>query len=421
MNIVGEHATHHLQYDAPLTSDIGMLARPVSHWVHTMGSSLGASADTAEAIARARAAGGGVSTLIVPADVAWTDGDERIARVRDRQPAAPHDDEVAAAVAALQSDEPAALLVADRALYGPGLELAAGVAAAAGARLFSPTFYRRAERGAGRPLVERLPYFGHDVLAMLAEVRHLVIVGAPSPVAFFAYPGQPSDLVPEGCQVHQLTYPNTDVVAVLEALADGLGGLAPPPPAEAVVPAEESGALTVERLGRVLTARLPEGAIVADEANTAGLALYGPAQNAAPHDWLCLTGGAIGQGMPVATGAAVACPDRPVINLEADGSALYTLQALWTQAREGLDVTTVILANRSYAILNIELARLGFEEAGDNARRLLNLENPTIDFVRMAESLGVPARRVERAEDFADAFGRALREPGPQLIEAVLS
>jgi acetolactate synthase-1/2/3 large subunit len=279
------------------------------------------------------------------------------------------------------------------------------------------------QRGGGRPPVERLPYFTEAAVESLAGLRHIVAVQTGAPVAFFGLPGQPSALAPEGCAVHVLATPEEDGAAGLEALADALGaGTAPVrAPAPALAGAGlPSGALDPESLARIAAALLPEGAIVSDEGVTAGFGLYPATAGGPDHDWLSLMGGAIGQGLPVATGAAIACPDRKVVSFEGDGSAMYTLQSLWTQAREGLDVTTVILSNRAYAILAIEFARVGAQAGGGASGALLDIGRPDLDFVRLAEGMGVPAERAADAEGFARAFARAMAEPGPRLIDAVL-
>jgi len=261
-------------------------------------------------------------------------------------------------------------------------------------------------------------------VAQLDGVAHLMLVGAKSPVAFFAYPDKPSDLVPDGCWVHTLAGAGDDVLAALEALAAELGldrdacgassvAERPDPP--------DSGPLTTDSLGRAIGALLPEGAVVADESNTSGLFIAGATAGAPPHDWLTLTGGSIGIGLPLATGAAVACPDRKVVALEADGSAMYTAQALWTMAREGLDVTVVVLSNRSYAILNMELRRVGASAGGPRAHSMLDLHNPELDFVSLATGMGVPAVRAETAADFYKMLSDALSESGPRLVEAVIT
>ncbi len=298
------------------------------------------------------------------------------------------------------------------------------MAGATGAKLLAETFPARLERGAGLPAVDRLGYLAEFAAMQLDGLAHLVLVDAKSPVSFFAYPGKASDLVPEGCQVHVLAAGADDAVAALEALADAvdapLGGATL---AAAERPDPPTGTLNAQAVGQALGALLPEDAIVADEGQTAGLFAAGYTAGAPRHDWLTLCGGAIGMGLPLATGAAVACPDRQVVALEADGSAMYTLQALWTQAREGLDVTTVILANRAYAILNMELDRVGAAGAdgvGPKAAAMLDISRPELDFVALAQGMGVPGTRVETAEALVAAMGRAFAEPGPHLIEAML-
>jgi acetolactate synthase-1/2/3 large subunit len=327
-------------------------------------------------------------------------------------------DEVAKA---LRSGERSALLLGGNALRAPALDAASRACEATGASLLGETFPAHLERGAGIPAVDRLGYFSELAQAQLEGVRHLVLVDAKSPVSFFAYPGKPSDLVPPGCMVHTLSRPGEDAPEALEALAEAVGAptdgatLAP-----AGRPARPVGALSTESFAAAIGATLPEGAIVADEGNTAGLFVAGATAGAPRHDWLTLTGGAIGIGLPMATGAAVAAPERPVLCLQADGSAMYTLQALWTQAREGLNVTTVVLANRSYAILNIELHRVGAEAGGPRARRLLDLSDPDLSFCDLARGLGVPARRAESAEDLLAALVAGFAEPGPSLVEVPL-
>ena len=360
-----------------------------------------------------------MATLVVPADVSWGESTTGMAAPLTPAPLRPAShDAVEGAARALRSGERAALLLGGRALRKTGLWPASRVAESSGATLFGETFPANLERGAGIPAVERLAYLGEMVQAQLEGVRHLVLVEARSPVSFFAYRGKEGDLVPPDCTVHALTQPGEDSAQALEALADALGspeGSGRPAPSNR--PARPTGALTTESLAAAIGATLPEGAIVVDEGNTAGLFVSGATAGAPPHDWLTLTGGAIGMGLPLATGAAVAAPDRAVVCLQADGSAMYTLQALWTQAREGLNVTTVVLSNRSYGILHIELRRLGLGAGGPAARRLLDLTEPTLDFCGLARGMGVPGRRVEGAEDLVSALEAALGNPGPELIE----
>ncbi|CNF74523.1 acetohydroxyacid synthase IlvX [Mycobacterium tuberculosis] len=416
VNVVGDHATSHERFDAPLQSDIAAVAGSVSAWMRRPVDVAEAGKAAAEAVAAARAAG--VATLVVPSDVAWSDG----GGVAAEPPALPREpvpeDVLGPAVAALRGGEPCIVLIGGDAARRAGLEAAGRIAAATGARVLCETFPARLERGAGLPAVERVAYLGEMAAAQLDGARHIILAGARRPVTFFAYPGKPGDLVPDGCQLHDLG------AGALDALADAVAADATAALQVAARPDVPSGALTGESAAAVIGALLPEGAIVSDEANTSGLWLAGATAGAPPHDWLSLTGGAIGQGLPVATGAAVACPDRPVVCLEADGSAMYTLSALWTQAREGLDVTTVVFNNGAYAILSMETTRVGAveapPEAGTIARDMVDLSRPSLDFVAMASGMGVPATRAHTAEEFADQFGKALAEPGPHLIEAVV-
>jgi acetolactate synthase I/II/III large subunit len=418
--VTGDHASYHKRYDAPLESDIESLARPVSCWVRRSARCQDVAADGADAVAAALAPPGGVATLILPADVCWSEGAQPAAPRPVRPPAVPDPDATAAAAAAISGGQACVLLLGGAGLTRPALEDASRIAVATGARLLGETFPARHERGAGIPAVDRLAYLAEFAEAQLDGARHLILAGAREPVSFFAYPGRPSRLVPDGAAVHVLATPGEDVPGALAALAGLVAPGTKPEPQPPARPALPGGDLTAESAAAVIGALLPEGAIVADEANTSGLWLPGATAGAPPHDWLTLTGGAIGLGLPLATGAAVACPDRPVLALEADGSAMYTISALWTQAREGLDVTTVIFSNRSYAILGMELGRVGADAAGDAARRLLDLSQPDLDFAALATGMGVPASRAATAPDFAAQLRRALAEPGPHLIEAVI-
>ncbi len=426
LNIVGDHAVSHRPYDAQLQSDIATVARNVSHFVRTSESTPELGGDAVEALGAAHGPPGSVATLILPADVSWSEGGIRAPLVdgvgtRPAPGAAPDPGVLDAAAAALRSGERTALFIGGRVCSGPLLGAVADLAASTGAELLCETFPARLARGAGRPPVERLGYLAEFAALRLDGVRHLVLLDAKSPVSFFAYPGKPSDLVPEGCTVHPVAGPGDDVVLAVEALAD-LVGTAPGGAVrqEAGVPGLPTGPLTAQTVCQALGALLPEGAVVSDEGNTAGLFAPGATAGSPPHDWLTLTGGAIGQGLPVAVGAAVAAPDRRVVALEADGSALYTVQAWWTMAREGLDVTTVVLNNHSYAVLNMELDRVGAGTPGPRARDMLDLGRPDLDFVQIARGLGLHAARAETAEQFADELGRALATPGPSVVEAVV-
>ncbi|MCW1957851.1 MAG: acetolactate synthase large subunit [Mycobacterium sp.] len=418
--VVGDHATYHKKYDAPLESDIDSVAGTVSGWVRRTTSTGDVAIDAVDAIGFARSEQR-IATIILPADVSWTDGAEIAEPVAlESNPYTPDTQDIENA---LYSGEPTAILIGGDATRGDGLAAAARLATAFGATLFCETFPTRLERGAGIPAVERIAYFGEAAAAQLDGTTQLILAGAASPVSFFGYPGKPSDLVPEGCTVHTLSGP----VGAATALAELAGRLAPDVEADvapAVQPQLPSGALNVQTSAEVIGAVLPDRAIVVDESNTSGFLLPQCTAGAPAHDWLTLTGGAIGYGLPVAIGAAIAAPDRPVLCLESDGSAMYTISALWTHARENLDITTVVYANHAYDILRIELQRVGAQgqdqRTGPKAASLLDLTSPTMDFVKIAEGMGVPARKAATAEELAEALRWAFAEAGPHLIEAAM-
>lgn len=422
VNIVGDHATYHLKYDAPLTSDVPAHARICSDWVHVSDSADDLAAAGAEAFAEAMRGAGRTATLIAPANHAWEEASSDVpTQVAPSEPAGHAADAVAQAAAWLGNGKPTALLLGGQALLAPGTEAAGRIGAANGARVLGETFAARLQRGAGRCAIERLQYFSEHVTAQLQGLEQLILAGAAAPVSFFAYPGKKSWLVPDGCEVIELASVDRDIPAALSAVADALGAdadaeptpLAPPAPAPA-------GPLTPVAIGQTLTQLLPEDAIVSDEAATCGLGIFPATEHARPHDWLMLTGGAIGQGLPLSLGAAVACPQRKVVALQADGSAMYTIQALWSMARENTDVTVVILNNRSYAILNIELARVGAGQPTPKTLSMLDLSRPDIDFVAIAEGFGIPASRATSAEEFHQQFADAMEGEGPCLIEAMV-
>ncbi|MFD9909282.1 acetolactate synthase large subunit [Streptomyces sp. NPDC059063] len=424
VNVVGDHALRHKRLDAPLESDIEALARTVSAWTRRTYDATDLADDAAEAVAAAAGPPGAVATLVVPADVAWGEAAKPIGAGPARRAVPPRglvsEGSVTAAAAALRSGEPAALLLGGAATHGAGLRAAARVAAATGARLLCETFPARLERGAGLPVVERLGYRTADAAGQLSGVRHLVLVGASAPVPFFAYPGQSGVVVPEGCEVRALGGGAEDVVAALRGLADEVGGgAAVPVVREAGRPGVPGGALTAETAAGVLGALLPEGAVVVDESNTSGIWLMGATAGAPPHDWLTLTGGALGTGLPLAVGAAVAVPERPVVALVADGAAMYVLPALWSMAREGLDVTVVVFSNRAYAILGLEQTMMG-AGVGAAGRDLFDLGRPEIDFVGLARGMGVPGGRASTVEGFAGLVERGVGEGGPFLVECVV-
>lgn len=421
VNIVGDHATYHIKYDAQLQSDIETVARNVSQWVRTSASTQALCRDAVEALAASMGPPGQVATLILPADVSWGDG-----AVPMPPPVIPPplcaDDEVVAAIArVLQGGGRTALLLGNRALRQPGLLAAARIAARTGAKLFAEGFPKRIERGAGLPSIERIAYLAELASVQLAGYEHLILVDAKAPVSFFAYPGKKSYLVPEGCQLHELSSARQDVIGSLERLCVQLDVQSIKPPLQAAVrPQRPRGRLTAEKVCKAIGHLLPARAIIVDESQTCGVMLPLYTAGTPRHDVLTLTGGAIGQGLPNAVGAAIACPDRPVLALVGDGSAMYTIQSLWTMAREKLNVITIVFSNRSYAILNVELQRVGAVGKGDKAQSQLSLSHPHLDFVQMGQSMGVPAVRATTTRELLSAMEHALRTPGPHLIEAVV-
>ena len=421
VNIVGDHATHHVKFDAQLQSDIETVARNVSPWVRTSQSTAALCRDAAEAVAVSIGPPGQVATLILPADVSWGDGG--VPAELPPRPAPPIQsvDTIDSIARLLQSGGRNALLLGGRAVREPALVAAARVAARTGVKLFAEVFPTRLERGAGLPHVERIAYFAELASVQLAGLDNLVLVDAKSPVSFFAYPGKKSDLVPDGCTVHTLAGYTHDVQGSLDALVARLGAADLPPALHKPMrPDRPQGKFTADKICKAIGHLLPERAIIVDEAQTSGVMLPMLTSGAPRHDVLTLTGGAIGQGLPCAVGAAIACPDRPVLALVGDGSAMYTIQALWTMAREQLNVVAVVFNNRSYAILNVELQRVGAAEVGAKARNQLDLGSPALDFVGMARGMGVPAVRATTTDEFVLALDAAFRTPGPHLIDAVV-
>jgi acetolactate synthase-1/2/3 large subunit len=417
VSIVGDQATFHRPHDAPLTADTEALARTVSCWVRTCTGAANVGADASAAVQAARTPPGGIATLVLPADCAWNEGASAVAPLAVPARTAVAAQCIESARRALRSRLPAMLLLSGDALGERGLRAAARIAHASGAQLRTPTQVPRMARGRGRTPVDRIPYVVDAALQVLKDVRHLVLAGAKAPVGFFAYPGKPSTIWPAECEVHVLARPEEDVAGALEALADSLGAPADAP-ARTDLPQPEvhGGPFKPDAFGRTLAALLPENSIVAEDAVTSGRALFPPTWAAAPHDWIQNTGGAIGYGFPAATGAAVAAPDRKVVCLEADGAGMYTLQALWTQARERLDVVNVVFANRRYAILQGELAAVG-AQPGPASRELFDLSRPELRWTKIAEGMGVESARVETLERFADVFASACSRRGPFLIE----
>jgi acetolactate synthase I/II/III large subunit len=421
VNLIGDHATDHLALDAPLTTDVAAVARPFSCWVQSIDRPSSAGALTAAAIAAARGFGGPAS-LIVPADVAWSAGAEPVTSPLPASLRAPDPARLVAAAATLQKvGARTLLLLGSGALSETALAAAARLAAATGARLASETFNARAARGAGRPFAPKVPYFGEAAEAFLKDCEGVLRFGSATPVNFFGYPGRRGTPLAAGVLDLEVCGHGEDAVAALEQLCERLGAgpapLLPSPPR----PDRPVGPINAASLARAVARQLPEGTVLCEEAVTASLGLVEVLAAAAPHDCLELTGGAIGGSLPLATGAAIGAPERKVVTLSGDGSALYTVQALWTQARENLDVTTVICANRSYAILAYEHLQIEGQLPGPNAWPLLSIDRPAIDFTALAQGFGVEAVRVESAEALDDALAAAMRRRGPFLVEAVFA
>ncbi|MBW2629286.1 MAG: acetolactate synthase large subunit [Deltaproteobacteria bacterium] len=422
INIIGDHATYHTQYDAQLQSDIETVAKNVSTWIKTTPKTAQLASDAAEAVAVAKGPPAQIATLILPADVSWGE-DAEPEQAREPVQARPASDATVQTIADVirKSGKKVAFLLGNRVLREPGLRAASQIAEKSGAKLFCEVFPARLERGAGLPALERIAYLAEMASVQLDGYDHLILVDAKAPVSFFAYPGKKSYLVPERCTAHTLVETDEDALASLQALVEAVGATDSEPKVQpADRPKLPKGKLNASKVCQAIGALLPANAIISDEAQTSGIKLSSFTAGAPRHDVLALTGGAIGQGLPVAVGAATAAPDRPVLALIGDGSAMYTIQALWTIAREGLDVTTIIFNNRSYAILNIELERVGARKVGPKAKAQLDLSEPAIDFVAMAQGMGVHARRVDTAEALNMALDKAFKTRGPHLIDAVV-
>jgi len=422
VNIIGEHSSAHLKYDPPLTSDIEGLARPLSHWVRRADSASAIAWDAAQAVAKASEHPGQIATLILPGDTSWQDAGTRVLPPpANTQRKAPQLARIEHVAQVLRSGEPALIILANKATRGAALERAGRVAAATGARLGSQFFTARIERGAGRVPIERIPYAVPLANAFLKGFKHIITVETVEPVAFFAYPDKPSLLKMEGTLVHPLVEAAEDSELAFDMLLDALGArdVSPilQPRIETALP---SGALTPLSIAHALAAALPENAILVDESLTTGRESMGHTMGALPHDLINNMGGSIGYATPVAIGAALACPDRRVFCMVGDGSAMYTIQSLWTQAREGLNITTIIFANNSYAILKAEYANMGAGTPGARALSMIDIDKPRICWLSMAKSMGVPAVAVDTAEGFLKAMVDSSHEPGPTLIEVRL-
>lgn len=425
INVVGDHATYHLVHDAPLTSDIESLARPMSHFVRRITSPQ----DVGPAIGEAYAASlslPGVTTVILPADCAWGSVEPTEPKATPvpalKTVATAKVSEVAAGLR--KHGKRAALMMSGLALREKPMEMAARIGTATGTQVFGQMSNGRVQRGAGRVALPKVFYPVDKALEQLKDIDYLVLVGAQVPVGFFAYPGKPGRLIHEGCEVATLAIPGDDLPGTITALAEEMGAAKEKPayiaPPRGEMPGLPTGALDADKVCAIVSSLLPENCIIADESVSSGRTFYADCHSAPQHDYIQLTGGAIGEGIPLAIGAAVACPDRKVIGMQADGSGMYTVQGLWTQARENLDIVTVVFANRTYQILHGEMRAVGVNDFGKNATMMLNLDQPALDWVSMARGMGVEAGRATTAEEFTKLFKGALGRKGPFLIEAVI-
>lgn len=417
INVIGDHAVPHLRYDAPLTSNIMGMAGPNSNWIKSANSVDVAGELAAEAWEASFGPVPGPVSLLLPADTAWTEGGKP-GKTRARPPLrAPDAARIEAAAAKLKDAKNPVILINGTALTKEGLAVGARLKAA-GIRVMTDTFFARQARGAGAFIPDRMQYFAEGAIADLEGSDLMLVAGTQVPVAFFSYPGKPSVLVPEGCTPYIIGGPESDSAAILAVLADAIGAKDMAEMAPLEMPGMPSGDLNAMTVGMSLARHMPEGTFVSDDGVSNGLPCFLMTQRAQPHDWMMLTGGAIGQGMPLALGAAIAAPDRKVICLTGDGAGMYTNQALWSMARENVSVVNIVFVNHSYRILNIELARTGAGNPGPTAKSMLELDEPEIDWVKLGEALGVVAQDAWTAEEFDAALERALAGDGPQLIAA---
>lgn len=420
ISIVGEHATSHLAYNAPLTTDIAGMAATVSDQVISLNRATDTVAAVSELCAKSCSGEAPVGTLIVPNDVAWEEVGAFNANALS-QPARTNkpDRNLDQAIVALR-EEGAALIIGAPFISARSAALASAIGEETGARIFVEAAVARMERGRGRVNLTRIPFHVDLAVDALKEVRHAILAGASDPVAFFAYPGRPSRLLPEGCPVLQLSNAKEDLEDVLNGLAACLGIDATLPPAANLPELPDNGPVTPQGLATVLANSLPENAVVVDESITNGGFLFSTCADARPHDWINNRGGSIGYSWPVAIGAAVACPDRRVFAVTGDGSAFYTLQSLWTMARSKLKITVIVLANRRYNILSNEMSKIGAGAPSERATPMLSLEDPAPDWLMLAEGQGVDATRVETTDELGSAIRESLDHDGPRLVEVIL-
>ncbi len=420
VNIVGDHADYHLKYDSPLKGNLDGISEAISHWTRRATNAASVAGDGAAAVQAARARGGQIATLILPANTAWDEAGDAAAALVPVPLKRPDKDQIVSAAGALRVPG-AALFIGQTALHGRLARLAGSIAARTGCELMADFLVPRIERGAGAVALTRLKYPIDDNVALLKNTRHLVLCGAKRPVAFFAYPGKPGTPEPEGCRITELCTPDMDYGWTLEALADelGVGPTDQPSVVSSALPDVPTGSLTLEKTGAALAALLPDNAIIVDESVTSSSPLVEATRAARRQEWLHVAGGAIGSGLPCAVGAALACPERKTVCLTGDGSAMYTVQSLWTMARENLDVVTIVFANRGYQILHLELANVGVDQAGRNAGRMFDVDNPALDWVALANGHGVAAECVSDMDGFVAALRKGLATRDPYLIEVI--
>ena len=422
VNIVGEHALDHIKLNAPLTSDIEGIARPVSHWVKTSKSSKDIAVDGAEAIEMANVNPGQISTLILPGDTAWNEGNAIQSINLKNKYSTVSSNLIDEALTALREAKNPLILVGGSALEEKNLIKLAKVADKIGCPMKTDWFNARLDKGAGRVNSVRIPYVVDKAVEVLKDFDSIIIIGARRPVAFFAYPNKPGVLTQETTKFIELASLSDDITSVINELSDkvGISDNKPSTVSEFKIPDIPSGPINSTSLGMVLGALIPENAIVVDESVTTGREFFYQTAGSHPHTWLNNCGGSIGFGMPVAIGAAVACPDKKVISLEGDGSAMYTVQSLWTMARENLDIVVLIFANQSYKILQGELTNVGVDNPGKSALEMLSLKDPSLDWVSVSKGMGVDAVRVDNLEDLVKNFKHGLKDKGPFLIEVMI-
>lgn len=419
INIVGDHASYHLPLDAPLTSDVEGLAALSSGWHKVVSSSMNIGQDVSEAISANQS--GRQANLIIPANCAWEVGGEIPEQVAPRIPPIASMKDVIRISELLKNEKNTCLFLGGRSLCEKGILAAEKISLHTGAEIFCETFPRLIQRGKSRASIERLAYLNEIATDQLRSFEQIVTVGCSAPVSPFAYPNRPGKLWPEDCSIFELASSEQDQVAALESLVSVLGARNSKLSKKTYLPPIDTDSpLTAESIGVVAANLLPKNSIISDESITSGASLYNLFDNAQDHDWLTLTGGAIGQGLPLSIGAAIACPDRKIVNLQADGSAMFTNQSLWTIARERLDICIVIFNNSRYAILEFELQQVGVPQKGEKSNSMLSLENPPIQWTKMAESMGVPSTQASTTREFKDQFEQAMSKKGPHLIEAML-